>query len=163
MIYRNSIRRNAALGAIAFTMMALSPAYSQLAPPRPLVGPPIIVGADYEFEAMARRSSLIYAANVEGRGGTWITITARLTDKRDGYPLRNQPIYASISSRGHAQTGFTNGQYIGEFPTNSSGWITFRIRPNQVTATRTVTIRLNYNGSPSHSGDTEVVRVKVRP
>lgn len=54
MIYRNSIRRNAALGAIAFTMMALSPAYSQLAPPRPLVGPPIIVGADYEFEAMAR-------------------------------------------------------------------------------------------------------------
>ncbi|HRI45431.1 MAG TPA: hypothetical protein PLL78_10485 [Fimbriimonadaceae bacterium] len=163
MFSRNNVRRNAALGAIALTLLAISPAYSQLAPPRPLVGPPIIIGADYDFEAMARRSSAIYAADVEGRGGTWITVQARLTDRRDGYPLRNQPIYASISSRGHAQTGFTNGQYIGEYRTNSNGWITFRIRPNQVTTTRTVTIRLNFNGSQAHSPSTELVRVRVRP
>lgn len=163
MIFRNDNRRNAALGALALTLMATAPAGAQLAPPRQFVGPPILIGAEYDFEAMARRSSLIYAADVEGRGGSWITIQARLTDKRDGYPLRNQTIYASISSRGHAQTGFTNGQYIGEYRTNSNGWITLRIRSNQVTATRIVKVKLNYTGSQTHGSDSEIVSVRVRP
>lgn len=155
-----------ALGLAAMILSPFVPAKAQLAPPQPLAGPPIIIGQDqvHDFEiAAAKPKSELFAEDREVRGGDSIRMKVILIDRKTQRPLAGQRIYASISNRAHQETGFTNGQSLGEAFTNSRGEAFFTISTRRVTKVRNVRVKFEFYETSTYKGDRDYCSLYVRP
>lgn len=167
MTLNRNIRSIFAFGLVALTLVPFSIAKAQLAPPQPLGGPPIIIGNDqviYDFEiAASKPKSDLFAEDREVRGGQSVQMKVLLRDRKTGRPLAGQRIYASIHNRAHSETGFTNGQALGEAFTNGRGEAYFVINTRRVTRVRNVRVKFQFYETRSYKGAWDICSLVVRP